>query len=79
LGLRWSLNWFINLNLLLLMFNLLPLPVLDGGFILISFIEAIIRRPIPERILAPIYTVFVIFFIGLMVVISLWDVKRWLM
>jgi regulator of sigma E protease len=76
-GFSKSLEWFIMLNLLLLIFNLLPLPVLDGGFILISIIEAIIRRPIPPRILAPVYTVFVIFFIGLMVTISGLDIWNW--
>jgi len=38
---------FISLQLAYL--NLLPIPVLDGGLILILLIESIIRRPIPER------------------------------
>lgn len=29
--------------------NLLPIPVLDGGLILLLFIETIIRRPLPEK------------------------------
>lgn len=29
--------------------NLLPIPVLDGGLILILLIESIIRRPLPEK------------------------------
>ncbi|MEK6551235.1 MAG: RIP metalloprotease RseP [Pseudomonadota bacterium] len=32
--------------------NLLPIPVLDGGHLLYFAIEAIIRRPVPERVLA---------------------------
>jgi regulator of sigma E protease len=78
-GLDHALNWFIVFNLLLLIFNLLPLPVLDGGFILLSIIESLARRPVPPRVLAPIYTVFVIFLIGLMATILVWDVIRiWL-
>ena len=76
-GLDAAVEWFVTLNLLLLIFNLLPLPVLDGGFIVLAFVEALIRRPIPPRVLGPIYTVFVFLFMGLIAVISLWDVKRW--
>ena len=32
---------------------------------------------IPSRVLAPIYTAFMFLLIALMVVISIWDVKRW--
>lgn len=78
LGLRQSINWFIIINLALLMFNVLPLPVLDGGFLLLSVIESVIRRPVSPKILNPIYMAFMIFFIGLMLVITLWDVKRFL-
>ncbi|OPZ08055.1 MAG: Regulator of sigma-E protease RseP [candidate division BRC1 bacterium ADurb.BinA292] len=76
-GISELLDWFIMLNLLLMFFNLLPLPVLDGGFIVLSLIEAVIRRPVPTKILAPIYTVFVIFFITLMVAISGLDIWNW--
>lgn len=37
--------------------NLLPLPGLDGGHLLIQTIEAIIQRPIPEKILFNVYRV----------------------
>ena len=73
-GFAGALDWFILLNLLLMIFNLLPLPVLDGGFILLSFIEAVIRRPVPAKVLGPIYSVFVVFLITLMVLISIQDV-----
>ncbi len=75
-GLYWAVGWFITLNLLLAIFNLLPLPVLDGGFIVLSVIESVIRRPVPAKVLAPIYTFFLFFFIGLMLLISFLDVKR---
>jgi len=71
------LDWFVTLNLLLLIFNLLPVPVLDGGFILLAVIEAVIRRPVPPRVLGPIYTAFMVFFIILIAAISLQDVWRW--
>lgn len=36
----------VNLGLI----NLFPLPVLDGGHLLFFMVEAIIRRPIPEKV-----------------------------
>lgn len=37
--------------------NLFPIPGLDGGHLLIQFIEAIIRRPIPEQYLINLYRI----------------------
>lgn len=34
------------------LFNLLPVPVLDGGFLMLFLIEAVFRRPVPQRIQA---------------------------
>ena len=39
---------FISISLFFM--NLLPIPVLDGGIILIAFIEMIIRKKINPRI-----------------------------
>jgi regulator of sigma E protease len=75
-GWEYLVNWFVNLNLLLMIFNLLPLPVLDGGFILLALIEGIIRRPVPPKVLGPVYSVFVVGFIILMVLISVQDFTR---
>ncbi len=43
-----ALTAFISVNLGL--FNLLPIPVLDGGHILFCAIETLLRRPVSERI-----------------------------
>jgi regulator of sigma E protease len=77
LGFRSWLDWFITLNLLLLILNILPIPVLDGGFILLAFVEAAIRRPVPPKILQPIYAVFVCLFIGLILFVSALDIRNW--
>lgn len=78
LGLKEAIDWFIMLNLVLLIFNLLPLPVLDGGFLALSVIEAVIRRPIPTKILNPIFLTFTVLLIGLMVLITFWDIQRFI-
>ncbi len=71
--------WFsviLNVNLALL--NLLPLPVLDGGHITLSLIEAVRRRPVSARILNSIQSGFAILLIGFMVYIAFFDTGDWL-
>ena len=71
-----ALEFFILLNLILAIMNLLPIPVLDGGFILLSIIEWVTRRPVPPRILQPVYTVFAIGLITLIALITYQDILR---
>jgi regulator of sigma E protease len=71
--------WFsviLNVNLALL--NLLPLPVLDGGHILISLIEAVRRRPLSARLLQSIQTGFAALLIFFMIYIAFFDLGDWL-
>ncbi len=51
-GLDVYLGFLALLSISLGVLNLLPIPVLDGGHLLYYAIEAIIRRPVPERIQA---------------------------
>jgi len=70
--------WFsviLNVNLALL--NLLPLPVLDGGHILLSLIEAVRRRPLSASLLQFIQTGFAALLIGFMLYIAFFDVGDW--
>jgi regulator of sigma E protease len=46
--------------------NLLPLPILDGGLILLFLIELIRRRPAPPRMVAVFQTFGVVLIGGLM-------------
>jgi len=71
--------WFsviLNVNLALL--NLLPLPVLDGGHITLSLIEAVRRRPVSAGILNSIQTGFAALLIGFMIYIAFFDTGDWL-
>jgi len=70
--------WFsvvMNVNLALL--NLLPLPVLDGGHILLSLIEAIRRRPVSNSILQFIQTGFAAMLIMFMLYLAFFDTGDW--
>lgn len=51
-GLEVYLGFLAILSISLGVLNLLPIPVLDGGHLLYYTIEAIIRRPVPERVQA---------------------------
>lgn len=51
-GLQVYLGFLAILSISLGVMNLLPIPVLDGGHLLYYTVEAIIRRPVPERIQA---------------------------
>jgi len=68
--------WFsvvINVNLALL--NLLPIPVLDGGHILLALIEAVRRRPVSMRVLEVVQTACAVVIIGFMIYIAFFDVQ----
>ena len=68
--------WFsvlMNVNLALL--NMLPIPVLDGGHILLAIIEGIRRKPLSARILNALQTSCAVVIIGFMVYIAFYDVQ----
>lgn len=64
----------ISINLALI--NLLPIPGLDGGRLLIIIIEAVIRRPVPARITNALMLAGFAAIVLLMVVVSLNDIAR---
>lgn len=73
---RLALSFLLLLNVNLAILNLLPLPVLDGGHIVMSIIESIIRRPLPVKIQEYATTVFAVLLISFMLFVSFQDVKR---
>lgn len=68
--------WFsVVLNVNLAVMNMLPLPVLDGGHILLAFIEWICGHPIHQKTLEIVQTTFAMLLIGTMLYISFYDVS----
>ena len=65
---------FISISLGL--FNILPIPVLDGGYLFIYIIEGIIRRDIPNRIKEKLFLVGFILIIGLLLLSNTNDIIR---
>jgi len=70
--------WFsVVLNVNLALINMLPLPVLDGGHILLSLIEFIRRRPIGPRLLNTVQSGFMVLLISFMLYIAFFDAGDW--
>lgn len=42
--------FFASISLVLMIMNLLPIPILDGGHIFFAFLEGIFRKPIPLKV-----------------------------
>ena len=72
-----SLTAFISLVLAVM--NLLPIPMLDGGYVVLLLIEMIIRRPLNEKFVENIQKVGFIFILALMVWGNGNDIYRWIM
>lgn len=67
------LNLLILVNVSLVVFNLLPIPALDGGRILLTAIEKIRNKPLSPRIQERVHQVALIIFMLLFVVITVLD------
>jgi regulator of sigma E protease len=71
--------WFsVVLNVNLAMLNMLPLPVLDGGHIVLALVEAARRRPVSPRVLNYIQSGFAVLLIGFMLFIAFFDASDWI-
>jgi regulator of sigma E protease len=71
--------WFsVILNVNLALINMLPLPVLDGGHILLSLLEVVRRRPVSANVLNAVQTGFAALLITFMLYIAFFDTGDWL-
>jgi len=50
IGFEYYIGFLAVLSISLGIFNLLPIPVLDGGHLLYYGMEALLRRPVPQRV-----------------------------
>ncbi len=60
----------------LAIFNLLPLPVLDGGHITLAVLELVFRRPLHEGAVKALTFIFIFLLISLMLYVTYYDVLR---
>ena len=73
IDLLWMLA-LINVNLAI--FNLLPIPVLDGGHMLFATISKLIGRPLPKKFMENLQGAFMILLLGFVIYVSFFDVGR---
>ena len=65
-----------ELSLSVGMMNLLPLPVLDGGQVVITLFEAIFRHKLSEKVKIGLMGACWVLLIGLMVFVTWNDISR---
>jgi regulator of sigma E protease len=73
---RLALSFLVLLNINLAIINLLPIPVLDGGHIVMALVERLFGRPLPRRLIEYTTTAFALLLIGFMAYVSYNDVRR---
>lgn len=67
---------FFSINIALAVFNLIPIPLLDGSLLVFATYEAIIGRPFPRKLHIPLLYAGLIFIVLLSIVISVNDVRK---
>jgi regulator of sigma E protease len=65
---------FVNVNLAI--FNLLPIPVLDGGHMFFATLAKIRGKDLPFNVVATIQSVFMVLLLTMIVYVSVFDVRR---
>jgi regulator of sigma E protease len=60
-------NFLALISIALCIMNLLPIPILDGGMIVLFILEGILRRPIKARTIYIFQTVGAVVIFGLMI------------
>ncbi|MEN9632330.1 MAG: hypothetical protein RL077_734 [Verrucomicrobiota bacterium] len=69
--------WFtILVNVNLAVFNLLPIPVLDGGQMLFASISQIRGRPLPVSLMIKAQSTFLVLLFSMVLYVSFFDVRR---
>ena len=74
-GLRSMMEFLAIISVALCVMNLLPLPILDGGLIILSIVEIIRRKPIHPKAIRAFQTVGVALIFGLMIFAVFGDIQ----
>jgi regulator of sigma E protease len=74
-GLRSMADFLALISIALCVMNLLPLPVLDGGLIILSIVEIVRRKPTHPRAIRAFQTVGVALIFGLMIFAVFGDIQ----
>jgi regulator of sigma E protease len=70
------LRFGVVINASLAIFNLLPLPALDGGRLVFIGIEKVFKKPVPRNVEGVVHLIGFVLFIGLFIFITYKDIVR---
>jgi regulator of sigma E protease len=72
--------WFtILININLAIFNLMPIPVLDGGHIVFATVGKLRGRPLPFNFIAATQSVFIVLLLSMVLYVTVFgDIRRWI-
>lgn len=73
---RLALSFLVLLNVNLAILNLLPVPVLDGGHIVMALLERVRGRPLSARVVEQTTTVFAVLLLSFMLYVTFFDLRR---
>jgi regulator of sigma E protease len=76
IGLNEALFWVAAISINLGFLNLLPIPVLDGGYIVLCLVEMISGKKIKPKTMEKIILPFMILLIGFIIFVTYWDIIR---
>jgi regulator of sigma E protease len=76
MGLNYFLYFFALISIYLAIFNILPIPAVDGGRLLFLGIEALRKKPIDPKIEQRINTFFFFLLILLLIFVTIKDIQR---
>ena len=74
----WQSFWILTatISVILAFMNILPIPMLDGGYVVFLIYEMIVGKPLPEKVQNVLQSIGMIFILGLLVFANGMDVIR---
>lgn len=76
IGINEALFWVAAISINLGFLNLLPIPVLDGGYIVLCLVEMISGKKIKAKTMERIILPFMVLLIGFIIFVTYWDLLR---
>ena len=81
-GVSFAIDWEMLIMMMAMItvnvgiFNLLPLPALDGGRLIFLIFEGIFRRPVPAKYEGMVHAIGMLLLLGLVLFVTFFDIKR---
>ena len=78
LGIKEALFWLAFISCNLAMVNLIPLPALDGGHVVMSLVEMITKKPLKAKTMERLIFPFMMLLMALLVYLTYQDIYRFI-